>query len=178
MADPYTAAIARWTARNVPMLPGPEDEIRAAFAEMGQPLSNDVLKLYLTIGGFVDFECDGHWSLWSLNRMREMQPYRSDWHRQNSVLWFADFLIESHYYGILYVDTEHSAVCFDSGDGPNSAHEIYAESVGEFLEKYVQDPESVDALDLDGPPRVSFFSDWVRRIKSKFFGMPAEMEVK
>lgn len=141
--DAYGMAIEYWRSRSVPLLP-PADpsEVIAVFAELGQPLSRDVLQLYTRINGFAKDEMDCLWRFLPLDELSEVnREYR------RKVVWFADYLYASHMYGFQYVDANTSAVCVDHNSKEYPAYRV-ADSVEEFLKFYVNDPSSVEAPDI------------------------------
>lgn len=142
--DPYRLAVDYWQSRSVPLLPAAtDDEIELTFSRLNHPLSDDVRLLYSTTGGFADYESDHLWSLWSLNRVaNENRNRRSDY------LWFADWLISSHMYAFHYENPSTSAVFIDHNSKQHPPEQI-AESVSEFLRRYVDNPDNVEAWYLD-----------------------------
>lgn len=141
--DVYERAVSFWRERGLPLLPpAPEDVVRRTFADLGRPLSADVLRLYSLVGGFDGTECDRGWflSLWSLDEI----CWQNARLRPQDVC-FADWLMWSHLYGFRYETPEQSSVFIDHG-----RVEPYpvAASVAEFLEKLLRDPDEVEAWDL------------------------------
>jgi hypothetical protein len=142
--DVFQFAIDRWRARSVPLQPpASETEIASVFRALNHPVSRDIYRLYSLTRGFADYEFDKLWSLWSLDRILEENK-----DRKSEFLWFADYLISSHMYAFHYLNADTSAVYIDHS---SSAHApvIIAESVAEFLEKYIRNPDEVEAFDLD-----------------------------
>lgn len=143
--DPYRLAIAQWQSRAVPLLPPPTNhEIETAFARLRHPLSDDIRRLYSATGGFADYECDCVWSLWSLDRL-----VRENQNRDSEFLWFADFLISSHMYAFRYHNDEASVIYIDHNIPQHPPTQV-AKDVPDFLRKYIDDPDSVEAWNLDG----------------------------
>ena len=142
--DPYGLAVNYWRSQSVPLLPAAtSDEIEIAFAQLNRPFSDDVRRLYSATGGFADYESDHLWSFWSLDRLvRENQGRDSDY------LWFADWLISSHMYAFRYISPAVSAVFIDHNSSEHPPTQI-AEGVAVFLRKYVDDPNNVEAWNLD-----------------------------
>jgi hypothetical protein len=65
--------IERWRGEDIPLCPPiGEADIRRIWGRFGRPVSEDILRLYGRVGGFVD----GHyteklfWSLWPLDRLQ------------------------------------------------------------------------------------------------------------
>ena len=142
--DAYGMAIDYWRSRSVPLLPPADpNEVTAVFAELGQPLSRDVLQLYTRVNGFAKDEMDCLWRLLPLDELSEINHKK-----RPKVVWFADYLYFSHMYGFQYVDANTSAVCVDYGGEEFPLHRV-ADSVEEFLRLYVNDPSQVEAHYLD-----------------------------
>jgi hypothetical protein len=144
MSDPdvFQRAFERWRTRGVRLLePASEAQLTAAFAAVDYPLSEDVRKLYSLTAGFEDdYYDDAFLSLWSLSRIVEEKK-----ERKPPFLWFADWMIDSHLYCLRYMNPEVSAVYIDHCDGENPPSQI-AESVADFLEKYLRNPDDVEAF--------------------------------
>jgi hypothetical protein len=138
--DPYRQAIDHWRCQSVPLLPPATDsEIDAAFSELGMPVSKDVRRLYALIGGFENDESDNLWSLWSLERITLLNR-----DRDTNIVWFADWLISSHMYGIRYRNHDASEIVLDHNSMDHPAEQIACD-MAEFLQKYADNPESVSA---------------------------------
>ena len=99
--------------------------------------------LYTSIGGFGEYESDNLWSLWSLDRISSENN-----HRNSEILWFADWLISSHMYGLKYTDSSSSTIFLDHNCSEHPPQQI-ACSMIEFLEKYIENPDDVEAWILD-----------------------------
>lgn len=132
--------VERWRCDQLALLPPlTGDEILGAFRHLEQPLSQDVFRLYRTVGGMEDYTSDGAtcWVLWSLERIVK----QNCGHRQ-PYLWFADFLIDSHFYCLKYETSETSSVHLDYLDGTPPL--FLCSSLDSFFEKYLNLSE--DAL--------------------------------
>ncbi len=139
----YEQAAQEWRRRGVSLLPpAPEAEVIRTFGDLGYPLSMDVLSLYTTVGGFVDYEWDGLWSFWSLRRLRE----ESEGVRRPFVM-FADWLICSHFFCFHYEGPGTSSVYISHNTRSLEADPV-ACSVPEFLERLLRNPDEVQAWDL------------------------------
>ena len=137
-SDVYGRAVDRWQASGVNVLaPASESELVRTFEQLDTPLSNDVRALYRATGGFPDLALDGFFSLWSLARLYAENRLGQE------VIWFADYLIMSHLYGVQYRDAETSAIVL----GPGEPFLPIAASMTEFLEKYLANPNDVYAFD-------------------------------
>lgn len=142
--DPYRLAVTYWRSQSVPLLPAAtNEEIETAFARLNHPLSNDVRRLYLTTGGFADYESDQLWSFWSLDRL-----VQENHDRDSDYLWFADWLISSHMYALRYISPDVSTIFIDHNCSEHPPKQI-AQDVSDFLRKYVENPENVEAWNLD-----------------------------
>jgi hypothetical protein len=140
VSNPYGPAIAHWQRQSVPLLsPATDHEIDVTFSQFQMLVSDDVRLLYRTTGGFAEHESDNMWSLWSLDRI-----FSENRNRESDIVWFADWLISSHMYGIRYTDSASSAVYLDhnSSDHPP---ELIACNVIEFLQQYANNPDNVSA---------------------------------
>ncbi len=76
--DAFSSLVDQWRANSVSLLPPASlDEVAKVFAELQQPLSRDVLRLYTQVNGFEEYETDNVWSWWSLSRvLEENQTHR------------------------------------------------------------------------------------------------------
>jgi hypothetical protein len=81
----------------VDLLPSCEEaEIVHVFSRGGRlPVSQDVIRLYRTVGGFRDWsiDADANLSLWPLEKIREENTGY-----EGPEICFGDFLICSHYF--------------------------------------------------------------------------------
>ncbi len=140
----YNLVAEEWRRRGMPLKsPATDSDLSRVFAELGVPLSADVRDLYTTVGGFQDYEWDGFWSFWSLDRLREESKGK-----QKPFVMFADWLIWSHAYCLHYENPEVSSV-YITYDGRSLEPDPIASCVAEFLEKLLCNPDEVDAFDLD-----------------------------
>ena len=139
-SDPYQPAINYWRGHSVSLLPPATDsEIDRTFSGLGIQVSNDVRRLYSTVNGLGDYESDNLWSLWSLERIASENR-----DRQSEIIWFADWLISSHMYGIRYYDENKSGIYIDHNSSEHPPEQI-ACSMIEFLQQYANNPEDVEA---------------------------------
>src|SRR5262245_26032297 len=87
-----------WERTGVEVLPpAGEREIRAVMREISRPVSSDVIELYQTTGGFAGGTDTHAWSLWSLDRIREVNREYS-----GPCTAFADGLIDSFHFCFRY----------------------------------------------------------------------------
>ena len=140
-SEVFERVVEYWHQNGVPLLPREtEVEIVATFEALKQPLSEDVLGLYLTVGGHADGETDPHWfSFWSLGRIREENK-----HYRPANVWFADFLINSHVFCFHYEGQRVSSVYVDHNSSTCPPYPV-ASSVAEFFEAYLSDRNAVEA---------------------------------
>jgi hypothetical protein len=115
--------------------PAEERQVHAAMEQIGQRASADVVQLYRTTGGFIDYDTDASlWSLWSLERVR----------KENAATgvprWiFSDYSISGILYHFQYENELVSSVWF--GDLQNAFR--IATSLEEFFDLYLADPKQV-----------------------------------
>ena len=140
--DPFQRALERWRQERIQVSP-PADlsEIEGTFSKLNYPLSDDVRRLYQLANGFKNYDMDKLWTLWPLERIIEENQEYSE--QPKDVLWFSDFLISSHLFGLKHKSTETSAVVVSSYV-PNEPSPLVAESLEEFITKYLDDPWSVE----------------------------------
>jgi hypothetical protein len=136
-----------WTETGVDLLPPCEEaEIVNVFSRGGQlPVSQDVIRLYRTVGGFRDWsiDADANLSLWPLEKVHEDNAGYD-----GPEICFGDFLIGSHYFYIRFESADHSCLL-----GGRHSPEVHAEfqgfgdepmfccpSIAEFFDGYLQDP--------------------------------------
>ena len=124
----------------MPLLPPATDsEVDETFSKLGVPVSKDVRRLYATVGGFGNDESDNLWSLWSLERVASVNR-----DRDTRIVWFADWLISSHMYGIRYCNDDASEIVLDHNSVDIPVEQIACD-MADFLRKYADNPESVSA---------------------------------
>lgn len=143
-----------WRRDQVTLLPpATHNEIRDALLQIEQPLfSQDVLRLYVMTSGMEDYTSDGntYFSLWSLKRIVEENRLAkaTKTQRQGGYFWFADFLINSHFYCLKYETPETSSVYLDLLDFAKDAPTILlAPSLEAFFEKYLSRPSDLWLID-------------------------------
>jgi hypothetical protein len=65
----------KWRGTGITLLPpSDDDEIREIWGRLGHRVSEDILLLYTTVGGFDEGQWDRdefYWSLWSVPRLRQ-----------------------------------------------------------------------------------------------------------
>jgi hypothetical protein len=134
--------LKNWERDGVSLLP-PMSEARVieALAATGQPVSKDLIALYCLTGGMESGCLDN--TLWSLWPIEEVVAETSRF--QRPYIYFADWLINSHYYCLKYEDEQTSSVLVDDGNEPRQV----AGSLAEFFETYLKDTELLEIWDLD-----------------------------
>ena len=128
-------AVEQWRRDGVKLLP-PHDEAAVIdrLTSLGRLVSRDVVELYCATGG-MDSDMDtNHLSLWPLAGLTP-----GDTPRDYPLLLFADFLINSHLYGLKYENAEESSV-YAVGEGEP---ERVADSLDEFFSHVLNDPRKV-----------------------------------
>jgi hypothetical protein len=137
-----------WKQRGIELRPpATRNAIEITFAELGKPVSSDVIDLYRLADGYErDFYDDNYWYWWPLEYVREMAPYHPP-----DLICFADWLIDSHYFALKYQDAHTSSVyCYvpQSRDYDPMTWKL-AGSLTEFLQDAIHDPERVEIFPLD-----------------------------
>jgi hypothetical protein len=131
-------AIQTWQRMGIELLP-PADEhkVHAAMEQIGQRASADVIQLYGTTGGFIDYEMDASlWSLWSLERVRQ-ENAATDVPR-----WaFGDYSISAFHYHFQYENELVSSIWWGAIQNDDAMR--IAASVEEFFDLYLVDPTKV-----------------------------------
>ncbi len=109
-----------------------EAEIIKGFAKLDILLSDDVIEVYSNINGFsendMDSECLSFWTIekiWGENQLNSEYVY------------FADFLIDSHFYAFKYENSDVSSIHVHYSE--NDSYKI-SDSFDEFFELYLKDP--------------------------------------
>lgn len=130
--------IRKWRREGVELLP-PHDEreVVEALTRTGRPFSRDLVNLYCATGGMGDSEMDDSMlCLWTLDRV--VEEGRKE---QRPLMYFMDFLLDSHLYGLRYETAESSPVCLDYFDGRGPLR--VADSLDEFFRLYLKDPSRI-----------------------------------
>ena len=129
--------ISSWQREGVSLTPPITlKAVKAELSKTGQRISKDVVDLYCRTGGMAKNEMDSHcFSMWPFDTVTAVNSDRP-------YLAFADFLIDSHWYGFVYESETHSKVCIDYG----KELEIIADSVEDFFRRILNDPRSLYLL--------------------------------
>jgi hypothetical protein len=131
-ADTLTKCAALWASQSIATGPPvPEEVIRETWSAFGQRVSQDVLTLYSTFGGFARWEFDEEffWSLWPWDLLIE----RNKEERQTGIM-FCDHSIEVLTWELRYENEEVSSVW------STTRKDQTALSLESFLEVYLNDP--------------------------------------
>ncbi|MFO0979180.1 MAG: hypothetical protein U0996_22410 [Planctomycetaceae bacterium] len=167
MSSPIALASEYWQKQGVKLRPpANRAEIVSVFLAYQQRPTRDVLELYESLDGFTDHQsCCHHFSLWSLAEIEEKNA-----HNPTTDIWFADYLIESHYFSLHPEDQSTSSVHaqYFHLDGQTESVRV-ADSLEDFLRRLVEDPESVHVFPLgtDGSQGHGFsLSGWWNRLRN------------
>src|SRR5688572_1942464 len=130
-----TSLVDRWRRQGIELLPPPTPaEIQAAFASVGAVATPDVVALYTAVGGIPGTD-ESFWCLWSLEEIRKENKVFSPF----GVL-FSDYMISCWCYRVRANQGATSSILVDYFDG--KAPSVVAESVEEFVEIYLKDPDN------------------------------------
>jgi hypothetical protein len=140
LSDSLGKAALAWEQTGVKTLPpASEREIRAVMQEIGRPVSADIIEMYQRTGGFAG-GTDAHaWSLWSLDRIREINR---EYNRPLTA--FSDGLIDSFHFCLRYEDELTSSVWIDHLMDTELVH--VADSLTGFFDLYLSDPRAVGLI--------------------------------
>src|ERR1700732_1788971 len=100
--------ITKWRAESSPLLPPvTEPEVRRVWNSRGWRLSDDVLCLYTTVGGFADwvYLADFYWCLWPWNGLQQRNA-----EGPSQGIKFCDHSIDIVVWELRYEDERHSSV--------------------------------------------------------------------
>jgi len=110
-------------------LPVLEEEIIEAFTKLGISLARDAVEVYSTLGGFAEDDLDSEClTFWTVEKILRENDFNAE------KVYFADFLIDSHWYYFKYKDAETSAIY--AGFDETDRYKI-ADSFDEFFELYL-----------------------------------------
>jgi hypothetical protein len=128
--------IDKWRREGTKFLPPmTETEVVSRLGRLGRHISRDVIQLYCATGGMADGEMDSAsmW-LWPLARVVAENADAG-----GRLLYFADFLIDSHQYFLKYERADVSSVYVEDATGPRKV----ADSLDEFFRLYLSDPDKI-----------------------------------
>ncbi len=176
MCDVFERSIDHWRSTGAPVRPpASEAQIEETFATLNFPLTDEVRRWYSLADGFDDVDQSSCFWWWPLERIREENQHPD---RDADRLWFADFLIDSHRYCLGRSQSTFSEVWIDndpfdqlsdpgvfarlrvetlrlfgttydiSDDWKYQRYRKLAETIADYLEKYLHNPEDVEILDL------------------------------
>ena len=130
--------IQNWRSGGVSLLPPCEErEVFKRLSRTGRPFARDVVRLYCETDGMADDVMDDKLiSLWLLERLVVENSKHTRPH-----LRFADFLIDSHCYGLKSEAAENSSVYVDRFD--DEAPIRVANSLADFIYLYLIDHSKI-----------------------------------
>lgn len=110
-----------------------KDAVIESFANLGVLLSKEVIGVYSNLGGMIDESMDSVcFSFWTVERiLAENKP-------NSELTFFADFLINSHWYGFKFEDENISSIHIYWGE---KQIEKIADSFDEFFGNYLTKSE-------------------------------------
>jgi len=141
LSESLRRAIEGWQREGIQLLPpASEEQIHTAMKQLEKRVSADVVELYCSTGGFIDYGSDARqWSLWSLERVLEEN---ANAHQQR---WgFSDFLICSFVFYFQYENELVSSVWFHAET--DDVDYRVAISVAEFFDLYLKNPSRIGIL--------------------------------
>ncbi len=123
-----------------------ENNVVESFANLGVLLSKEVIDVYSNLGGMIDENMDSVcFSFWTVERiLTENKP-------NSELTFFADFLINSHWYGFKFENENVSSIHIYWGE--NQIEKI-ADSFNEFFENYLTKPEEYFLFGRENPERI------------------------
>ncbi|MDQ3907173.1 MAG: hypothetical protein M3268_02395 [Acidobacteriota bacterium] len=133
--------VERWRDEGLTLLaPVEEREVIERLSGAGRLISRDVVELYCTTGGMTgDGMSPALLNLWPLYRVVSESARHG-----GPILLFADFLIDSHFYGLRYENEYESSVHVEYFDG--ELHPKVAGSLDEFFYLYLNDPGKIGLI--------------------------------
>jgi hypothetical protein len=144
--DVLSGCIAKWRRYGIALAP-PVDEtaVHRAWDDFHQRASEDVVRLYTTVGGFAqyEFEDDFFWSLWPWDMILSENSARP-----GEGVIFCDHSIEVATWELRFEDDRRSSVW--TVETLYSDPKMTAPSLESFLRLYLEDPWSL--LDARSPP--------------------------
>jgi hypothetical protein len=129
--------IDKWRGEDIPLRPPiGETEIRRAWGRFGWPVSEDVLRLYTTVGGFADghYDLGFFWCLWPWDRLQDENVSSP-----SGGIQFCDHSIDLVTWEVRYEDGRRSSVWECSRAGPDWPRRT-AEDLESFFRTYLDDP--------------------------------------
>jgi hypothetical protein len=142
---PLDLALSSWHSQGIRFhAPAAGVDIKSVFADCGCFASADVLDLYQHANGFEDgVYCLNQWSLWSIEKIREENEFNP-----SQDIWFADYLICSHYFCLRAEDSLASSVHVQLYDNSGFQSLKVADSLTQFLQLLLSDPQLVHVFPL------------------------------
>lgn len=136
MKEKLTKVINVWREQNITLgLPNSHQEIIECFGLIKKAPSKDVLEFYATCGGMIDYAMDDSLlSVWTLEEIAKKNTTDSE------IVYFADFLIDSHRYAFKNESNSISSIYSDC----ESAELIrIADSLEQFFDLYLTNPTEI-----------------------------------
>jgi hypothetical protein len=130
--DVLARCIERWRKLGVALAPPVDDgEIRSTWDGLGGQASDDVVRLYSTLGGFAEYESDFgfFWSFWPWAMIREENQCR-----RSKGIMFCDHSIRVLTWELRFEDKYHSSI-WEAETGL-----MTAPSIESFLRLYLEHP--------------------------------------
>jgi hypothetical protein len=111
------------------------NDVITAFNNFGVSVSKDVSEVYSNLGGMKDWRMDSIcFSFWTFERILEENKPNSE------LIFFADFLINSHFYGFKFENENVSSIHIYYGE--NDVEKV-SDSFYEFFEIYLNESEKL-----------------------------------
>ena len=128
----------KWEDEDLFVAPSHSDEqIRRVLAELGKPVSADVIEVYRTLDGMADGKMDENLlCFWSLEQL--VAENSAKLHEELTM--FGDFLICTYLYGYRY-ENEYTSSVYSDFESGNYAK--VADSIEEFLNIYLTEPAKI-----------------------------------
>ena len=109
-----------------------EKELVDIFANIEIPISREVIEVYSNLNGFNEWEMDSEClTFWEIQKILKENKRKSEY------VYFADFLINSHFYAFKFEDANNSSVFASYSENDNRR---VADSFDEFFEIYLKNP--------------------------------------
>lgn len=117
--------------------PLPESEILDGFAKLRGSVSKEVIDVYSNVGGMIEDGMDSIcFSFWTIEKIIEVNNRLAG--LSSDLVFFADFLIESHLYGFKFENEKVSSIHIYFGE--NQVVKV-ADSFDEFFDNYLTKTE-------------------------------------
>ncbi|HTE40141.1 MAG TPA: hypothetical protein VK629_04880 [Steroidobacteraceae bacterium] len=128
---------AAWKLQNLKLLPAESRErVIAVFDGLGVQPSEQLIRLYTTIGGF-EIADENDWTLWSLDRVEE----ESRDERSTDGILFSDYLVSCWCFRLKLAAHGEMEVLRDAFDSNHPCH-VVAKDLETFFTAMIEDPDS------------------------------------